>query len=433
MSSDARVPSAIRLESVSKRYRAGRSRTVVDLVASNIDRLRGRSRHVHSATRGRIDSVLWAMRDVSFDVPEGAGVGVIGRNGAGKTTLLKLISRVTWPTSGRVRVAGRVVSLIELGAGFHPELTGRENVYLGGGLFGLTRREIDRRFDQIVAFADVDRLIDTPMKRYSSGLYARLGFSVAIHANPDVVLVDEVLAVGDAAFRRRALEALRQLIADGKTVLFISHDMWNVRRLCDQILWMEEGRVRAYGPAGEIAERYMNEVNVQALANQSTALQSARSGTGEVRYTSVDLLDAAGAPSVLLTPGATLLVRAAYRAEQAVARPVFQIGIIDVDTGLVITTATSRPADVPEIVSGVGTIECRFPRLPLRPRQYILRLSITDSHQLASFDVVTAGPRFAVSGQGGGVEGLADEEDGLVSLPFEFAHHEGDARVLHEA
>jgi ABC-type polysaccharide/polyol phosphate transport system ATPase subunit len=423
----------VRLEAVSKRYRAGRSRTVVDLIASKIDRIRGRAQDVHSATRGKIDATIWALRDVTFDVPEGAGVGVIGRNGAGKTTLLKLISRVTWPTSGRVRVAGRVVSLIELGAGFHPELTGRENVYLGGGLFGLTRREIDRRFDDIVAFADVARLIDTPMKRYSSGLYARLGFSVAIHANPDVVLVDEVLAVGDAAFRRRALEALRQLIAEGKTVLFISHDMWNVRRLCDQILWMEDGQVRAYGPAGEIAERYMSEVNVQALANQATALQSARSGTGEIRYTSVDLLDADGAASVLLTAGATLVVRAAYRAERAVARPVFQVGIIDVDTGLVITTATTRPADIPEMVSGTGSIECRFPRLPLRPRQYILRLSITDSYQLASYDAVSAGPRFAVSGHGSGVEGLADEEDGLVSLPFEFAHHAGDVPVLHRA
>jgi ABC-2 type transport system ATP-binding protein len=433
MSSSAGLPTSIRLEHVTKRYRAGRSRTIIDLIASNLDRVRGRSQDVHSVSRGKIDATIWAMRDVSFEVPEGAGVGVIGRNGAGKTTLLKLISRVTWPTSGRVRVAGRVVSLIELGAGFHPELTGRENVYLGGGLFGLTRREIDRQFDEIVEFADVTRLIDTPMKRYSSGLYARLGFSVAIHANPDIVLVDEVLAVGDAAFRRRALEALRRLIANGKTVLFISHDMWNVRRLCDQILWMEEGRMRAYGRAGDIAEQYMNEVNVQALANQATALQSARSGTGEIRYTSVDLLDASGAPTGLLAPGSTLVVRATYRGESAIKRPVFQVGIIDVDTGLVITTATSRPADVPDTVIGAGTIECRFPRLPLRPRQYILRLSITDSYQLASYDVVTAGPRFAVSGHGSGVEGLADEEDGLVSLPFEFAHHAAGVGVVPHA
>jgi ABC-type polysaccharide/polyol phosphate transport system ATPase subunit len=414
---------AIQLDDVSKRYRTGRSRTLVDLVAAQVSRLRGQREEVHSTTRGRIDANIWALRDVALDVRAGAGLGVIGRNGAGKTTLLKLISRVTWPTSGRVRVAGHVVSLIELGAGFHPELTGRENVYLGGGLFGLTRRDIDKRFDAIVQFADVDRLIDTPMKRYSSGLYARLGFSVAIHSNPDVVLVDEVLSVGDATFRRRALEALRQLIAEGRTVLFISHDLWNVRRLCSQILWMEDGRVRAYGAAGEIAERYMNEVNLQALANQSTALQSHRGGTGEVRYQAVELCDARGAALGLMRPGDTLVVRATYRATQQVARPTFQIAIVDVDSGVVITTATSRADEVPALASGDGMIECRFERLPLRPRQYVLRLAVTDEHQLASYDLVTAGPRFAVTGTGGGVDSLADEEDGLVSLPFAFSHH----------
>jgi ABC-type polysaccharide/polyol phosphate transport system ATPase subunit len=421
------MPTAIQLDHVSKQYRAGRSRTIVDLVASQIDRLRGRTHVIHSAARGRIDPTIHALRDVSFEVPEGAGLGIIGRNGAGKTTLLKMISRVTWPTSGRVRVAGHVVSLIELGAGFHPELTGRENVYLGAGLFGLTRREIDRQFDAIVQFADVERLIDTPMKRYSSGLYARLGFAVAIYSNPDIVLVDEVLAVGDAVFRRRALEALRRLIAEGKTVLFISHDMWNVRRLCSEILWMEEGTVRAYGPAGDIAERYMNEVNVNALANQANTLQSHRGGTGEVRYLSVDVLTEAGVPTATIATGDTIVVRASYRADQLVRRPVFQVGIIDVDTGLVLTTGSSSLADVPSEVSGEGTIECRFTRLSLRPRQYALRLSISDCDQLASYDVITAGPRFGVTSHGLGVDGMADEEDGLVSLPYEFVHHDAVA------
>ena len=418
---------AIQLDRVTKRYRTGRSRTVVDLIASQF-----RSKdddEVHSTSRGKISATIHALQDVSIDVPRGAGLGIIGRNGAGKTTLLKLISRVTWPTSGKVRVAGHVVSLIELGAGFHPELTGRENVYLGAGLFGLTRKEVDRAFDDIVRFADVERLIDTPMKRYSSGLYARLGFSVAIHSRPDIVLVDEVLSVGDAAFRRRALEALRRLIAEGRTVLFISHDMWNVRRLCTEILWMEQGQVRAHGPAGEIAERYMNEVNLEALGNQATALQSHRGGTGEVRYMTVDLIDQAGAPLGVLRSGETLGVRVTYRASQRVERPVFQIAIVDVDSGLVITTATSRPDDVPGMVEGHGHLECRFERLPLRPRQYVLRLSITDQHQLASYDTVTAGPRFAITSAGGGVDSLADEEDGLVSLPFEFLHHSASSTV----
>ena len=413
---------AIQLDKVSKKYRTGRARTLGDLVASTIRDLRGETDEVHTASRGKISSTIWALRDVSLEIPVGAGLGVIGRNGAGKTTLLKLVSRVTWPTSGVVRVGGHVVSLIELGAGFHPELTGRENVYLGAGLFGLTRSEIDRQFDAIVHFADVERLIDTPMKRYSSGLYARLGFAVAIYSRPDIVLVDEVLAVGDAAFRRRALEALRRLISEGKTVLFISHDMWNVRRLCSDILWMEEGQVRAYGPAGEIAERYMNEINIAALANQSVNLQSHRGGTGEIRYSTIELADDVGRVATQIAPGGTLVVRAGYRAERPVERPVFQIAIIDVDTGLVVTTATSNSGGMPAHVNGEGAVECRFANLPLRPRQYVLRLAISDSHQLASYDQVTAGPRFAVVGHGKGVDTLADEEDGLVSLPYEFEH-----------
>ncbi|HJZ72596.1 MAG TPA: ABC transporter ATP-binding protein [Vicinamibacterales bacterium] len=417
------MTTAIQLDRVSKRYRAGRSRTLGDLVASKIDRLRGTRGEVYSAARGRVDSTIHALRDVSLEVREGTGLGVIGRNGAGKTTLLKLISRVTWPTSGTVRVAGHVVSLIELGAGFHPELTGRENVYLGAGLFGLTRREIDRQFDAIVQFADVAALIDTPMKRYSSGLYARLGFAVAIYSNPDIVLVDEVLAVGDAAFRRRALEALKRLIAEGKTVLFISHDLWNVRRLCTDIVWMEQGGVRAYGAAGEIAERYMNEVNADALANQENALQSHRGGTGEVRYTQVEVLDDLGRPATTIAHGATLVVRAEYQVHAQVERPIFQVAIIDVDTGLVIATATSAADAMSAAVPGSAAVECRFERVPLRPRQYVLRLSILDSHQLASYDVISAGPRFAIASDGRGVDGLGDEEDGLVSLPYAFVHH----------
>ena len=413
---------AIQLEHVTKRYRTGRSRTIVDLVAGSIDQLRGRSDQVHSATRGKIDAIIRALDDVSFEVKEGAGLGIIGRNGAGKTTLLKLISRVTWPTSGKVRVAGHVVSLIELGAGFHPELTGRDNVYLGAGLFGLTRQEIDRQFDAIVSFADVERLIDTPMKRYSSGLYARLGFSVAIHSNPDIVLVDEVLSVGDAAFRRRAMEALRTLIAEGKTVLFISHDMWNVRRLCSEILWMDHGTVRAYGEAGAVAEQYMNEVNLQAMQNQGTSLQSHRGGTGEVRFERVDLFGADGAPKAVFASDDTLIIRGAYVATQPVESPVFQAAIVDVDTGVVVTTASTAGRDAAGMVEGPGEIEIRFAHLPLRARQYVLRLSITDAFQLASYDVVTAGPRFAIAGHGAGVDSLADEQDGLVTVPFEVTH-----------
>ena len=391
----------------------------MDAVASGVDRLRGRRTDVFSTARGRVDSTIFALRDVSFDVGEGTGLGIIGPNGAGKTSLLKLVSRVTWPTSGRVRVAGRVVSLIELGAGFHPELTGRENVYLGAGLFGLMRKEIDRRFDEIVQFAEVEALIDMPMKRYSSGLYARLGFSVAMFSDPDIVLVDEVLAVGDASFRRRALEALQRLIASGKTVLFISHDMWNVRRLCGQIVWLDAGRVRAIGPTAEIVDRYTEEMNVRALANAENPLQRHRAGTGEIRFTAIDVIDAAESPVTTVREGAPLTVRAVYRVHTYVAAAVFHVGIIDADTGVVVATATSRTDNSVTQPDESGVIDCTFDALPLRPRQYALRLAITDANQLMSYDVVAAGPRFVVTA---GIDhsGPADDDAGVVSLPYRF-------------
>ena len=421
---------AIRLEHVSKRYRAGRSRTIVDVLASAFDRARGRERDVYSVARGRTAATIVALNDVSLEVAEGTGLGIIGPNGAGKTSILKLVSRVTWPTSGRVRVAGRVVSLIELGAGFHPELTGRENVYLGAGLFGLMRRDIDKRFDDIVQFAEVEPLIDMPMKRYSSGLYARLGFSVAIHSNPDIVLVDEVLAVGDAAFRRRALESLRRVIADGRTVLFISHDIWSVRRLCDQIVWMDEGRVRAFGDAADVAERYMEEVNVRALADRDDRLQSQRGGTGEIRYAAVDIVDCDGRPAPAIGQGDRLVVRAAYDVSSPVWSPIFQIAIVDVETGVVVTSATSSAHDAPAVVDGPGAIDCAFQSLPLRPRRYAVRLAITDRHQLVSYDVVIAGPRFTVAaarGAGRDAVDSGDDAGGLVSLPYRFEHRVGVA------
>ena len=411
----------IRLEQVSKRYRAGRARTFAALVSSSVKRaLRPQSEDaVYSLTLGKRDAAIWAVKDLDFDVPRGAGLGVIGPNGAGKTTLLKLISRVTWPTSGRVRVAGRVVSLIELGAGFHQELTGLENIYLGGGLFGLSRRDIAAKVDRIVEFAGVERMIDAPMKRYSSGLYARLGFSVAIHSEPDIVLVDEVLAVGDASFRRRALDSLRQLIDDGKTVLFISHDLWNVRRLCDHILWMDDGRVRAYGRANEIAEQYMREVNLEALANERTALQTHRRGTGEIRYTSTAWVDGSGSETSIVHPGGGLTLHASYRTHEPVRGPVFQISIVDVDTGFVVSTVSSTPGGR-ALVDGEGVIRCTFPELPLRRRQYVARLAILDEHRAVAYDHIAAGPRFVVAGSADGREPLEDEDDGFVLLPCEF-------------
>ncbi len=260
----------IRVESLTKQYRIGLSpesyRTLreaaVDAVAAPIRRMwkrvRGGDDHSHSA------EYILALRDVSFEVHQGEILGVIGRNGAGKSTLLKVLARITEPTSGTVRISGRVGSLLEVGTGFHPELTGRENIFLNGAILGMRRSEIARRFDEIVAFSEVERFIDTPVKKYSSGMYLRLAFAVAAHLEPEILLVDEVLAVGDARFQRKCLGKMESVGREGRTVLFISHNMPAVTRLCSRSLLIEEGSIVADGETREVISKYLNADRVES-------------------------------------------------------------------------------------------------------------------------------------------------------------------------
>lgn len=213
---------------------------------------------------------FWALRGVSLDVAEGSVVGVIGRNGAGKSTLLKLLSRITEPTEGEARMYGRTASLLEVGAGFHPELSGRENVFLNGSILGMTRAEIRKRFDEIVAFAEIEKMLDTPVKRYSSGMYVRLAFAVAAHLDPDILLVDEVLAVGDSAFQRKCLGKLEDIGEQGRTVVLVSHSMDTISRLCLSALWLSGGRIRAFGPASSVIGAYLGEGLTHAISWRPT-------------------------------------------------------------------------------------------------------------------------------------------------------------------
>jgi ABC-type polysaccharide/polyol phosphate transport system ATPase subunit len=239
-------------EGLGKRYRLGESaQAYVTLRETLARRLR---RHESDGSRG---DEIWALRDVDLAIEEGDAVGIIGRNGAGKTTFLKTVARIVQPTTGSVRVRGRVGALLEVGTGFHPELTGRENVYLNGVILGMSRRDVRRRFDDIVEFAGIERFLDTPLKRYSSGMYLRLAFSVAAHIDPDVVIVDEVLAVGDAEFRKRCLGRMSEFGREGRTVLFVSHDTGVVGQLCRSAVWLEQGRVQAVGPTHDILDRYL--------------------------------------------------------------------------------------------------------------------------------------------------------------------------------
>ncbi|MGA1791012.1 MAG: ABC transporter ATP-binding protein, partial [bacterium] len=249
---------AIKVENLSKKYRIGAREayktfreTLIDSAAAPFRRLKHIGRPIPK------EEILWALKDVSFEVKQGDVLGIIGRNGAGKTTLLKIFSRITEPTKGRVTLRGRVASLLEVGTGFHPELTGKENIYLNGAILGMDRYEISRKFDEIVAFAEVEKFLDTPVKKYSSGMYMRLAFAVAAHMEPEILLIDEVLAVGDAAFQKKCLGKMGDVSKEGRTVLFVSHNMAAVSWLCSRCIYIDEGKIESLGPTDELISRYL--------------------------------------------------------------------------------------------------------------------------------------------------------------------------------
>jgi len=283
--------SVVRVEGLGKKYKITSDRTaryrrkmlretLVEAAAAPARWLKGQRKASHEE--------FWALKDVDFDVRPGEVVGVIGRNGAGKSTLLKLLSRVTKPTTGRIELYGRVGSLLEVGTGFHTELSGRDNVYLNGSILGMTRREIDRKFDAIVAFAEVDKFLDTPVKRYSSGMYVRLAFAVAAHLDPEILIVDEVLSVGDAGFQKKCLEKIRECTAGGRTVLLVSHQMNSVRDLCTKAIWLQAGSVRMVGSPSAVIDRYLEESAVNAAPSTWVDLTRApRTGDGLLQFKAV--------------------------------------------------------------------------------------------------------------------------------------------------
>lgn len=342
---------------------------------------------------------MWALRDVSFDVKRGEILGVVGRNGAGKSTLLKVLSRVTAPTDGEVRVKGRIASLLEVGTGFHPELTGRENIFLNGAILGMTKNEIKRKLDEIVAFAEVDRYLDTPVKRYSSGMYVRLAFAVAAHLEPEILIVDEVLAVGDAEFQKKCLGKMKDVAGHGRTILFVSHNMEAVRNLCTRGIWLADGQLHQEGPAEKIVGSYFGTTGSQRYSVRSNP-------TRGFAIDAVRLKNRHGVECSEFQPGDELIVEIAFQAQLRLERPFLTLGVMGA-LGSCFTANMLLDGLRPEVLEGAGVIVCRFMSIPLLPQTYELKLgvrekngvdSIVDYQEVAGFRVTGDLARYGFKG-----------------------------------
>ena len=369
---------AVTVEAVSKRFRLYHERN--QSLKSALMR-RGRARFEE----------FWALRDVSLDVPKGSAMGLIGENGSGKSTLLKCMARILRPEKGHIATEGKVSALLELGAGFHHELSGRENVYLNGSILGLSKKELDRKFDDIVAFAGLERFIDSPVKNYSSGMYLRLGFSVAINVNPDVLLVDEVLAVGDENFQRRCRDKFVELKAQGRTVVLVSHALDSIRDLCDVGAWLEHGRLRAVGDVDTVVDQYLNAVDAPSGDGPTT------SGRGANVIVHIDLLDAKELPSREVCTGDDVTLRFRYELDGSVERPLFGAAIHTVE-GVEVTAAGTGAFELRPTPRGHGHVDFRIRSLPLLPGAYDVSAWVTeesgqvlDMHHRAFRFVVDAG------------------------------------------
>jgi lipopolysaccharide transport system ATP-binding protein len=404
---------AIAVENLSKAYRLGASqvygyRTLRESLANagsaawrRLRRNKGRNSAARPEEAGckpvpQQGETLWALKDVSFDIPAGDVVGIVGRNGAGKSTLLKILSRVTEPTSGRARLRGRVGSLLEVGTGFHTELTGRENIYLNGAICGMSRREIARKFDDIVAFAEVEQFLDTPVKRYSSGMFVRLAFAVASHVDPDILLVDEVLAVGDAAFQRKCLGKMGEVSRSGRTVLFVSHNMATILNLCPRVILIQKGQLAYAGPAEAGIRLYLSDfLRSEGAAVDLAAHPNRRPGCQAV-LGRIRLLNEAGAETTSFTSGGPVIVELRARPGCPVSEPHFAIGFEDSLGVRLFTVATYLTDSAPAASRRTGHLLCHIDQLPLVPGRYTLTLNAGPQHavwtdvidQAVSFDVL---------------------------------------------
>ena len=390
------MSSAIVVDDVSKQYRLYHERNQ-SLKAAIMRRARVKYEE------------FWALRDVSLDVPEGKTYALIGENGSGKSTLLKCMAHILRPEKGRIQTHGKISALLELGAGFHPELTGRENIFLNGSILGMTKKQLNQRFDEIVGFAGLEHFIDTPVKNYSSGMYVRLGFSVAINVDPDILLIDEVLAVGDAEFQRKCLEKFDDFRSAGKTIVIVTHALESVRNLCDTAGWLEHGVLRRLGPASDVIDEYLSESHTERAADGSNGV---RWGTGEARVEKIEVLDASGEPVKRVYTGDTVVFRFHYKSDALIYKPVWGMALYTLD-GVWVTGPSTREVGLfPDRLEpgAEGWVDLRVDRLLLLPGTYDVSASMFNITGAQVYDMRHRAFRFDVE------FGDPHEEYGFVSL-----------------
>ena len=412
----------IELKNISKRFRIRR-----DHQRSLQDTFIRFFRRQHDAKE-----YFWPLRDVSFTIYPGDSIGILGPNGSGKSTLLKLVTGILDPTSGQLSVRGRVASLLELGAGFHPDLTGRENIYLNGSVHGLTRKEMEERLDSIIAFAELGDFIDTPVKHYSSGMYVRLGFAVAIHTDPEVLVVDEVLTVGDQVFQQKCLERIFDLKRKGVAIVLVSHSLADVERLCDRAIWLQEGLVRADGEALHVVDDYTafsndlyyhgrrerreEEIDPEFIIDNSER----HWGTGDAIIEAVEIADAAGDIPEYFSTGDQLRVRIHYKTRIRVETPTFGLAIYRRD-GVHINGPNSVQAGFHlPYIEGAGVMEYAIDSLPLNPGQYEVTTAIYNQDSTVAYDHHHRMYEFEVR------SATLRTEEGVVHIPAQWHHVAGD-------
>jgi lipopolysaccharide transport system ATP-binding protein len=375
----------IKVEGLSKQYllnksSAPKSDTLFGNVISSMKNIKN-----IASKKEMID--FWALQNVSFEINQGDRVGIIGRNGAGKSTLLKVLSRITPPTKGRVEITGRVASLLEVGTGFHGDLSGRENIYLNGSILGMSKQEIDKKFDEIVAFAEVEKFLDTPVKRYSSGMYVRLAFAVAAHLEPEILIVDEVLAVGDIAFQKKCMGKMKDVSRnEGRTILFVSHNMAAIQNICDKCIYMKNGELIEYGATELVIPKYL--LSSQASSTVELSDRSDRMGNGAVRFQSINYKDAAGNNIDNAQCGSALNMELTLQANPKFDLSYLQISIgVDDENGTRITHLSNASTNqvIESFKEGTFKMNVNIPVLPLKSGSYTLTLFSSVNSEVADW------------------------------------------------